>query len=524
MTVIADRYKTIADFISRGNLQHAEQQCRQMLQATNDPELVYILAVIKGHQKEFIAAGALFETAIRSLPNRPDIIYNFGVICQAGGDLERAVALWQYAVNIEPAMKDAHYNLGRALSELKRMDQAEKSYRHALALGPNDGHVLYNLGNLRFQQDDFQEAENLYRRAIEVEPSWSDPWANLGMTLSRQGQYADAEQCYCEALKRNPDNAEAHWNRSITLLLTGNYKEGWQEYEWRFKRAEWKSFYPFSHQAPRWSGHSYQGQTLLVHDEQGLGDTLQFFRYLPMAKSLGGTLIFEVKGKLLALLKHVAGADQVVSRSPEGKLDVDYNFYIPLLSLPALFGTTQQTVPNRVPYLLADNNLTHTWAEKLKSISGFKIGICWQGNPAYKADRQRSVPLKFFAPLARMKNVQLISLQKMHGLEQLEQMQPEMEIIDLGAQLDDGTGVFMDTAAVMKNLDLVITSDTAIPHLAGALGIPVWLLLPYIPDWRWGLSGNQYPWYPTMRIFRQSAPGDWAGLFNTICDAIQEHI
>ncbi len=524
MTANADRYQIVADLVGRGLLDSAEQQCRHLLQTTNDPELIYMLAVILGRQKEYAAALALFEKASSCLPYRADIVYNHGVICRASGDLERAVDLWERATLLEPGMKDAHFNLGKAFSELKRLDKAENAYRRMLSLSPDDAQSLYNLGNLKFQQDDFKEAEDLLRQATRVEPSWSDPWVNLGMALSHQGRYADAEQCYGEALRLNPENAEAHWNRALILLLNGNYREGWPEYEWRFKRDKWQSFYPYRHPVPRWNGDVFKGQRLLVHDEQGLGDTLQFLRYLPMVKALGGKVIFETKAKLLPLLKDATGADEVVSRSPAGKLNVDYDLYIPLLSLPAIFGTLMQTVPDHIPYLFTDNNLVNRWAAKLAPLNGLKIGICWQGNPAYGADRQRSVPLRHFVTLAKMEKVRLISLQKIHGLEQLRQLPGDVEILDLGRELDDHTGVFMDTAAVMRNLDLIITSDTAIPHLAGALGVPVWLLLPHVPDWRWGLNGDSYPWYPTMRVFRQHMPGDWQGLFKSVCETIRHHI
>jgi len=522
MTPIADHHKTIADLISCGQLRRAERQCRQMLQATREPELVYLLAVILGRLKNYSGALALFERAARCLPDRPDILYDFGVICQAAGYLERAVVLWQRAAALNPTLKDAHYNLGKAFSELKQVDQAENAYRQALSLGPDDAQTLYNLGNLRFQQDDFSAAEGFLRRATRAAPGWSDPWVNLGMTLARRGRYADAEQCFREAMRHNPENAEAHWNLSLTLLLNGNYRQGWPEYEWRFKRNKWQSFYPYRHSVPRWNGRSFQGRRLLVHDEQGLGDTLQFLRYLPLVKALGGTVIFETKSKLLPLLKGAAGADEVVSRCPDGKLDVDYDIFIPLLSLPAVYGTTWQTVPNRVPYLAADHDLVNQWADKLSPIAGFKIGICWQGNPAYAADRQRSVPLKFFDPLTIMETVQLISLQKIHGLEQLARLPSAGAILDLDPELDENTGVFMDTAAVMQNLDLIITSDTAIPHLAGALNVPVWLLLPHVPDWRWGLDGENYPWYPSMRLFRQPGPADWGAVFRQVGDALEK--
>jgi tetratricopeptide (TPR) repeat protein len=417
-------------------------------------------------------------------------------------------------------MKNVHYNLGKAYSELERLDQAEDAYRQYLSVSPGDAQALDNIGNLKLRQDDFIEAEDLLRRAIQAAPAWSDPWVNLGIALSRQGRYPDAERSFDEALKRNPENAEAHWNRALTLLQNRNYQQGWPEYEWRFKRDKWQSFYPYHHPVPRWNGGCFQGRRLFVHDEQGLGDTLQFLRFLPMSKALGGTVIFETKGKLLALLKDVDGADEVISRCADGTLDADYDLYIPLLSLPAIFGTTWQTVPDRVPYLFADNNLVNQWAEKLNPIAGFKIGICWQGNPDYAADRQRSVPLKYFDALTGIENVRLISLQKIHGLEQLTHMPFEREILNLGPELDENTGVFMDTAAVMQNLDLIITSDTAIPHLAGALGVPVWLLLAHVPDWRWGLEGENYPWYPTMRLFRQPEAGNWRAVFRQVSDAL----
>jgi len=524
MTALADHYQTIVDLTNRGHLNSAEQACHQVLQAYDDPEFIYVLAVIKERQKDYTTARALFEKTIRNLPDRADILYNYGVVCQAEGDIESAVVMWQRAAALDPTMKDAHYNLGKAFSELKRLDEAEEAYRHVLSYSPDDAQSLYNLGNLKFQQDDFKQAEDLLNRATKAAPSWSDPWVNLGMALSHQGRYAPAEQCFREAMNLNPENAEAHWNLALNLLLNGNYREGWPEYEWRFRRDKWRSFYPYRHEVPRWNGHPFQGRRLLVHDEQGLGDTLQFLRYLPMVKALGGAVILETKSKLLPLLKNLAGADEVVSRSPAGKLNVDYDLYVPMLSLPAVFGTLWQTVPDRIPYLYADNDLVSTWAARLSPPAGFKVGICWQGNPSYAADRQRSMPLKFFEPLARVQGIQLISLQKIHGLAQLADMPLDLSIIDLGQELDEDTGVFMDTAAVMKNLDLVVTSDTAIPHLAGALGVPVWLLLPHPPDWRWGLKGDYYPWYPTMRIFRQRTSGDWEGLFQNVRDAIRKYI
>jgi tetratricopeptide (TPR) repeat protein len=480
---------------------------------------------------------------------------NLGTIFMSRGRLNDAVSCFQNALNAKADFFEACFNLGRAYKKLGHYSEAIESFRRALVikedhvpaylelsfvcfkLGNTSGAIncckkaleldpectdAYNfLGNALVSHGDVPAALESYRRALQIRPDRADIYFNYANALKGSGQLSSAIENYRQALVLKPDYIDAHWNLSHTLLLSGNFFDGWREYEWRFQLPGQKDIYPHRYEVPRWDGASFQGKRLLVHDEQGLGDTLQFMRYLPLVKVLGGTVIFEVRKQLLTLLKNVSGIDELVERSSDGHPPIGFDLYVPLMSLPAIFGTTRETIPAPIPYLSADSDLTRRWAEKLNQISGFKVGICWQGNPSHQADRRRSVPLNFFVQLAKIDKVRLISLQKKHGLEQMADLPAEVSIIDFGSELDESNGVFMDTAAVMQNLDLIIASDTAISHLAGALGVPIWLVLPDIPEWRWLMEQKDSPWYPTMRLFRQMKAGDWASVFYQISEALQ---
>jgi hypothetical protein len=266
-----------------------------------------------------------------------------------------------------------------------------------------------------------------------------------------------------------------------------------------------------------WQGEPLAGKTILLHAEQGLGDTIQFIRYAPIVKQHGATVIVECQKPLLGLLQGCPGVDQLVG---QGDAIAGFDVHAPLLSVPGILKTTVETVPARIPYLFPKPALVEHWRTRLIQLGGFKIGIAWQGNPRYPNDRFRSIPLRCFAPLAQVPAVRLISLQKGPGAEQLAEVRNLFPIADLAGELDQQSGPFVDTAAVMKNLDLVITSDTAAAHLAGALGAAVWVALPSAPDWRWSLDRCDSPWYPTMRLFRQRDWGNWQDVFEEIEQAL----
>jgi hypothetical protein len=316
-------------------------------------------------------------------------------------------------------------------------------------------------------------------------------------------------------LKLQPDLAEAHWNQSLLMLLTGDFERGWPEYEWRLKT---KQHHQCNLLQPLWGGQQLAGRTILLHAEQGMGDTLQFIRYTSLVKQRGGKVIVSCQKPLLPILKSCQGIDGLL---PQGSAAPPCDFEAHLMSLPAIFGTTLATIPAEVPYLSAKPELVEHWREMLRPLAGFKVGINWRGTPGNPYERYRGIPLGEFAPLARLPGVSIISLQKGPGWEEIGSVSEEGPVVDLGRTVDEEAGPFMDTAAIMRNLDLVITSDTVISHLAGALDVPVWLALPFVPDWRWVLEREDSPWYPRHRLFRQARPGDWSEVFERIATALQ---
>ncbi len=391
--------------------------------------------------------------------------------------------------------------------EQGRLEEAVASYEQALRLKPDYAEAHNNLGIALMEQGRLEEAVASYEQALRVKPDYAEAHNNLGIALGDQGNLEEAVASYQQALRLKPNYAEAHKNLALTWLLLGNFEQGWLEYQWRW---QCKEFSPPGFQQPLWDGAALQGQTILLHAEQGLGDTLQFIRYAPLVQERGGTVLMACPAPLIRLLAGCPGIDRLI---PQGGSLPPFDVHAPLLSLPKILGTTLVTVPAKVPYLFADADLTTQWGRELKQFPAFKIGIGWQGSPKYRDDRSRSIPLVHFEPLARLEGVQLFSLQKGPGTEQLRALADRFPVTDLGSRLDEASGAFMDTAAVMKNLDLVITSDTAIAHLGGALGVPVWVALPLVPDWRWLLHREDSPWYPTLRLFRQTERGNWPQVF-----------
>ena len=391
--------------------------------------------------------------------------------------------------------------------------RSEAGLRRALALKPDYAEAHNNLGGALSAQGNLDEAVACYRRALALKPDYAEAHNNLGGALSDLAKFDEALACYRRALRLKPDYAEAHWNQALLTLLTGDFERGWAEYEWRWKTKQ-LHFERRTFSQPRWDGQPLAGRTILLHAEQGLGDTIQFVRYVSLVKVRGGRVVVECQPPLLPLLADCPGIDQVVARgNPLPAFDVQ----APLLSLPGILGTTLDSIPDRVPYLRADPELAQAWRKRLEALDGFKVGIVWQGNPPFKGDRQRSIPLRQYEALARVEGVQLVSLQKGAGADQLGKLAASFPVLDLGEQLE----TFSDTAAVLKNLDLLISSCTSVPHLAGALGVPVWLALPFVPDWRWLLEREDSPWYPHHRLFRQSRPGDWSEVFERIAGALR---
>jgi hypothetical protein len=309
----------------------------------------------------------------------------------------------------------------------------------------------------------------------------------------------------------DPELAVARWNRSFVLFLQGDWLSGWKDFEWRFKIPKWRTLYPHRIPGKKWDGRPVPDQVLIVHDEQGLGDTLQFVRYLPLARQCCGRLILETRPELIPLLNGMAGVDQFLARSSDGPPAVPFDRYIPLMSLPGLFETSPDTVPFTSPYIKAPEEKIEYWSNHLPN-DRFKIGLVWAGRPEHANDANRSCCLEQLSILFDLSRFHFVSLQKGPAAKQIAFYQNRNNFSHIGEQLND----FADTAGVIMNLDLMITVDTSVAHLAGAMGKPVWLMLPVIPDWRWGMRGSTTPWYPTMTLFRQIHPKNWSAVIEHI--------
>ena len=414
-----------------------------------------------------------------------------------------------------PDSARAWSNLGTALSAAGRREEAIAAILHAISFESHEPELHYNLGNALLEAGDPATAEAAFLRVLGRAPDHVGALTNLGCALKDQGRLAEAEAILRGAIALAPDNADLRWNLALALLAAGSYAEGWAFYEVR------RAVHGFSirpQKMPAWDGSPLCGRRLLVHAEQGLGDTLQFCRYLIGLRALGGEIVFEAPARLVPLLRSLP-ADIPVTERAEGPLRCD--LHVPLLSLPHLLGPAAPFWPDSGPYISPEPARAARWAERLAGHAGLTVAIGWQGNAVYRNDAARSVPLAAFSPLASLPGLRLVSLQQGHGAEQIDAVPWRDGLLHLGEEIDRD-GAFLDTAAILAHVDLVITSDTALAHLAGAMGVPIWLALAHVPDWRWGLAGAATPWYPAMRLFRQPARGDWRSVFDAMVRAIAE--
>ncbi|HLJ96150.1 MAG TPA: tetratricopeptide repeat-containing glycosyltransferase family protein [Gemmataceae bacterium] len=425
-----------------------------------------------------------------------------------------------------------YWNVSQGLPLLNqaRFAEAEACFRQALRCNPSYAEAYNNLGAARAKQGDLQGALACFQKVVQLRPDFADGFFNLGLMFARTGQRDQAVACHQETVRLNPEHAEAHTYLALHWLMHGNYVQGWPALAWRWHRAGVLA--PPSRK-PSWDGAPLHGRTILLHADAGLGeippvpllyrsfgdagfgDTLQFVRYAPLVQQRGGNVVVLCQRPLVRLLSGGAGIDLVAG--PESALP-DFEFQIPFMDLPGVMGTTLATVPANIPYLKPEPELVQQWRHELSPVPGFKVGIVWQGNRSFQYDVDRSVELPQFEPLARLPGIRLFSLQVGAGAEHVASA--SFPITDLAGRFDPAC--FRDAAAAMMALDLVITIDSAPAHLAGALGVPVWTLLPFNSDFRWLLEREDSPWYPTMRLFRQRRPGEWAPVFQRLEDALRE--
>ncbi len=467
-------------------------------------------------------AIAQFERALALEPHNAGLHNHRGVALERAGKRDQAEPAFREALRLKPDHVEAQANLGDLLRRTGRPAEAEALYLKTMMAVPNSTDLCNNLGIVLLDQYKHGEAEVAFRRAIRLDPRTPGAHNNLGVLLERVRRVDEAIACYEESLRLNKDAVDTHKNLAMASLLRGDWLRGWGEYDWRWQSPRARKF-----AQPRWDGRPLKGETVLLHTEQGLGDTIQFVRDAWLVKERGGTVVVESPAELEALLRTCPGIDRLIVR---GAALPAHAYQVSLMSLPGVFCTTVDTVPAPVPYLAADARRIDRWGDELQKCLAqapernghaprrrpMRIGIAWQGSKRYGGDAHRSAPLRAFAPLAALDGVRLVSLQKGHGSEQLKQL-PECQVIDLGSRLKD----FADTAALLMHLDLVICVDTAVGHLAGALGVPAWIALSVASDWRWLLGRDDTPWYPRVRLFRQAQWGDWADVFERMAEALR---
>ncbi len=410
----------------------------------------------------------------------------------------------------------AHFQRGAELYQKGKLDEAIAAYRQCMALQPYFPNIRFNLGVALGDADYYEEAIDHLEQVIKAEPEKAEAYNFLGCLFSRLRRPQRAIENYEHAIQLQPNYAQAHFNLGIALLQTGDYKRGFVEYDWRWKTAQ---FTPFRCPHPKWDGRPIPDQTLLIHTEQGAGDAIQLARYVPLAAERCKQLVLVCRADLIPIFATIPGIAQL---REAGQIEVsEFDTYAALLSLPQVLDATLETIPAEVPYVDGEAIRRRKKAGSvldLEPSSRPKVGIVWAGSPTHQNDRRRSCPLKEFVPVLGTAGIDFYSLQKGPQCEELAQLPPEIKVQDLEPKLGD----FGDTAVVVGQLDLVISVDTSVAHLAGALGKPVWTLLSYVSDWRWLLEGEETPWYPTMRLFRQSEPGDWAGVMERVAGALEQ--
>ena len=505
-------------------------------------EWLYRLAQVLKIQGRMNEALVCYRQAVVLYPNSVDAQFNLGKALFEAGERSESLQCFRRLVAIHPDDAVAQNYLGQILHELGEAGQARQAYLEAIRARPEFVEALSNLGALLLDMSELKKAELLLRRALQLAPEFACACTNLGTVLVRQGRYLEAcetfrellvrepthatalcsvgfsldvlgdldgaRKCFQLALTAEPDSALVRFNLSSHLLLDGNFAEGWSWYEQRWNLRQFTGKLRTCPQR-RWNGEDIAGTSIFLFAEQGFGDTLQFVRYALLLVELGARVLLEVQAPLVQVLQTLHPDVYVFAKDQEEVPSTDWQ--CPLLSLPKVFGTDLTTIPVAVPYVHADKKKTEEWDQRLHA-PGLKVGVVWSGNPAHNRDRLRSIPFEQFCHVLHTPQVSFYSLQKGPAAMQARTVDLGIEMCDLEPCLLD----FTDTAAVIANLDLVITVDTAIAHLAGAMGKPVWILLAYAPDWRWLKERSDSPWYPTAKLFRQSSPGQWAGVLEQV--------
>ena len=511
----------------------------------HDPSVHSNLGLVFRALKRYAESLAAYDKALQIKPDFAQAWANRGNVLRDMGQGEQAVTAYQKALHWQPDYAQALHGLGLAYGDLKRWRESLAAFDAALVQKPDYVVAYMDRGNTLRELERVPEALQSYERALQLNPHYAQAWSNRGVVLKRLGRMDDAAASYeraialdpefvdamvnyatllkdmmrlpaavamnGRALALDPDNSGAHLNVAICHLVAGDWSQGWTHYEWRWKTEQLKDGVRTFAQ-PQWGGEPLQGKTILLHAEQGLGDTLQFCRFTQALAARGARVLLEVQAPLLVLLAQLPGVHGLIAR---GQPLPAFDLHCPLLSVPLALGLTLDNMPPAQTYLQADAALARTWAEKVGSGPTLCVGLVWSGRPEHKNDHNRSVPLAEFQHMLRP-DQRYHCLQKEFRSADLQTLATRSDIAVWDAQLNS----FSDTAALIATMDLVVSVDTSVAHLAAAMGKPVWLLLPFSPDWRWVVGRDDSPWYPHMRLFRQADTGQWAPVLEQIHQAL----
>ncbi len=431
-------------------------------------------------------------------------LFGLGAIAQQSGNAQVAEKMIRRAIAIDGGNVDFHFALGTALQAQRKFAEAISAFRHVLELKPENLPARFRIGNVLQLEGKQDEAIAEYESILAIKPDSSEAEFNIGNVLRLQGNLSEARAQYQRALKLQPENVDAKWNLSLLNLLEGDYASGWPLYESRLQRPT-PNLRRFP--KPQWKGEPLNGARILLHAEQGLGDTLQFLRFVPMVVAAGGQVFLDVPEQIVRLAAEMPGVAAVVTT---GEPTPDHEWQCPLMSLPLAFGTTVATIPPQVPYLKIPEDALKAAQQRQWPDHGLRVGLVWGATPRSFEDSDRSIPLVLFESILSRKDTHFFSLQLGSQASQFDAASSSMT--DLREAIAD----FADTAALFTHLDLVITVDTSVAHAAGALGKPTWVLLPFSSDWRWLTHRNDSPWYPTVRLFRQARPRDWPSVLESV--------
>jgi tetratricopeptide (TPR) repeat protein len=535
--IIAQTMQDAVALHRQGRLREAEKLYARVLKAAPENfDALHLLGLVKAQAGQMGEAYRLMSAALKINSRAPDALMNLANVLHALKRDAEALACLDKALALRPGDPDALLNRGNALLTLDRPQEALASFEQALARNPRDpnavlshgaalaalgrpeqaladfdaalasmpGHpaTLYNRGNALSALGRYDDAIAAFDRALAATPGHLKAWNNRGRALQALNRHADAVDSFAKAIALRNDDADAHFNRALSLLTLGDLRHGFEQYEWRWKRTGMTDARR-GYGRPLWLGeYPLARKTILLHAEQGLGDTIQFARYAPLLARTGATVVLEVQAELKSLLASLEG---VASCHARGETLPGYDVHCPLGSLPLALQTEPATIPADIPYLRADAARLAQWRARLEALPGKRVALAWAGNVSHPNDRNRSIDLKLLEPLLSLDGVSFLSIQRELRAHDAELLARHANVTHLGGELAD----MADTAAVAALADLTIAVDTSVVHVAGALARPVWVLLPFAPDWRWTLSGERSPWYPQARLFRQGALADW---------------